>query len=413
MNASGDKKKAILMIAYTYYSSDPRVIREAEAAASEGFSVDFFALRRNNDPVVEDIRGVRVHHLSQSKYRGKKHARYLLSYFEFFARCFFKATFLFLKRRYAVIHVNNMPDFLVFSTIIPKLLGAKVVLDIHDPMPNTFASKFKRGDKGFFFRMLLWQELLSARYSDRVITVHDPVKYGVLVKHGMSPESIHVIANFPDTDLFRCRESYRADGVVRLAFHGTILERYGLRNLITALSKVHHRDKIRAKIIGEGDFSAELKKLISDHALLDIVEFDNHNYPVHEIPDRIADCTVGVIPLEISSITNHALPLKLVEYIAMGLPVVSVRSAAINHYFGEEDCLFYDWNNVESLVQILDRLASNPELMLAYHRRSVALREKFSWKTEKKKYAALLNDLSGRPVTETLEKATATGEVCT
>lgn len=298
-----------------------------------------------------------------------------------------------------------MPDFLVFSTIIPKLLGTKVLLDIHDPMPNTFASKFKVGESGFLFQILRWQELLSARYSDRVITVHEPVKHGVLVKHGLPPESIHVVANFPDTNLFLLPKSFQVDGMIRLVFHGTILERYGLRNLIIALTKIHRRDKIRVKIIGEGDFSIELKRLINDYALSDVVEFDNHHYPVHEIPSRIASCNLGIIPLEISSITNYALPLKLVEYIALGLPVISVRSAAINYYFNEEDCLFYDWDDTDSLAQLLDRLASNPELLLRYHHRSIALREKFSWDTEKQKYVALLNDLwvgRERPSRETL-----------
>jgi glycosyltransferase involved in cell wall biosynthesis len=399
VNNDTSKPQAILMIAYTDYGSDARVIRAAQAAATAGFEVDVLALRRAGDPPSEHMRGVRVFHLTQSRYRGRGHLRYLLAYLLFFWRCFLKTSFLFLKRRYRVIHVHNMPDFLVFCTVMPKILGAKVVLDIHDPMPNTFASKFRSGERGFFYRMLLWQELLSARYSDRVVTVHDPVKNGILVKHGLAAESIHVIANFPDTDLFACRATYQVDGQVRLAFHGTILERSGIRNLIIALSRVQHRERIRARIIGEGDFSAGLQRLIRDHALEDVVEFDNRFYPLYEIPSRIADCNVGIIPLEISSVTNYALPLKLLEYISMGLPVVSVRSAAICYYFREEDCLFYDWNDVESLRRLLDRLAEKPELLQRYRRRAVELRGKYSWNTERKKYIALLQDLIAKPKT--------------
>jgi glycosyltransferase involved in cell wall biosynthesis len=337
-----------------------------------------------------------VFHLGQSRYRGGGHFRYLLAYLLFFSRCFLKTSSLFLKRRYRVIHVNNMPDFLVFCTVIPKIFGARIVLDIHDPMPNTFASKFCTAERGFFYWILLWQELLSARYADRVVTVHDPVKEGVLVKHGLPGESIQVIANFPDGDLFACRGTYQVNGQVRLAFHGTILERAGIRNLVIALSRVRHRESIRAKIIGEGDFSAELRRLIHDHALEDVVEFDNHSYPVHEIPGRIEDCNVGVVPLEISSVTNHALPLKLLEYISMGLPVVTVRSAAICHYFREDDCLFYDWDDIDSLRDLLDTVAAEPQLLEHYHRRGVALRDKFSWSTEREKYIALLKDLAQR-----------------
>ena len=37
------------MIAYTYYSSDPRVIREAECLVEEGFNVDFICLRKDKE----------------------------------------------------------------------------------------------------------------------------------------------------------------------------------------------------------------------------------------------------------------------------------------------------------------------------------------------------------------------------
>src|SRR5271169_6295190 len=121
------------MVAYTYYEVDPRVIREAEAAVDGGFDVDVLTLRRPGSTPIEVLRGVRVIRLNQSKYRGKTHFRYLTAYLKFFLRCLLKTTALYFKQQYAVIHVNNMPDFLVFSTIVPKLCGAKVLLDIHDP----------------------------------------------------------------------------------------------------------------------------------------------------------------------------------------------------------------------------------------------------------------------------------------
>src|SRR5207344_986145 len=112
--------------------SDPRVIREAEAAVDGGFAVDFLALRRAGTPPMEMVRGVRVIRLNQAKYRGGGHLTYLNEYVKFFIRCLVKTTSLFPKRRYKVVHVNNMPDFLVFSSIIPRLFGSKVILDIHD-----------------------------------------------------------------------------------------------------------------------------------------------------------------------------------------------------------------------------------------------------------------------------------------
>jgi glycosyltransferase involved in cell wall biosynthesis len=389
------RRKTILMVAYTYYESDPRVIREAEAAVDGGFDVDFMALRRPGTPSIEVIRGVNVLRLNQSRYRGGGRLRYVTEYIKFFIKCLIRTTALFMTRRYKVIHVNNMPDFLVFTTIIPRLFGARVILDIHDPMPNTFASKFKGRENGFFFRALLWQERLSAWYSSRVITVHHPVKDGILIKHGLAPDSIEVIANFADQELFPLRQSFTINHKIRFVFHGTILERSGLRMLMEALTKVRHQDRVSVKIIGEGDFSDSLKEMIRSMQLSQVVDFDNRSYPAHSISEHLNDCDVGLVPLEISSVTDYALPLKLLEYISLGLPVVSVRNNAISYYFGEDDCIFFQWNDPQSLSTTLDRIVENPDLLGHYRARSLVLRERFSWAGEKRKYVKLLQDLTG------------------
>ena len=320
---------------------------------------------------------------------------YLLSYLEFFLRCFFKTTFLQLRTRYHVVHVHNMPDFFVFCGLIPKLMGAKILLDIHDPVPNTFASKFRSGEKGLFFKLLLWQEWLSASFADRILTVHDPVKDYILVKqHRLASDSIQVIANFADDELFRLREPPPCDGKLHLVFHGSILERYGLRNAMLALARMRHQNQTTVRIIGEGDFSEQLKELIATLGLRAIVHFDNRMYPLHEIPQRLADCNLGLVPLEISSITNYALPLKLLEYLSLGMPSVTVRNAAIGYYFGEHDCLFYEPNDPGSLSAVLDRLAENPNLLCHYQQRALVLRERFLWSGEKQKYVSLLHQLT-------------------
>ncbi len=383
------------MIAYTNYRTDPRVIREAEAAVSGGFDVDFIALRRHDDPLQEEINGVQVYHLNQMRYRGGGMLWYMASYAQFFLRCFFKASWLHLNKRYRAVHVNNMPDFFVFCALVPKLGGAKILLDIHDPMPNTFASKFKSGEQNVFFRLLLMQERLSAGFAECVLTVHEPVKEHILVKqHGMSSDDIHVIANFADDELFRLRAPMPVEGPLRLVFHGSILERYGLRDAMNAIAMMRFRDRIRVRIIGEGDFSHDLKAVIADRDLTSVVEFDNRMYPLHEIPQRLLDCHVGLVPLELSSITNYALPLKLLEYLSVGMPSVTIRNAAIAYYFSDDDCLFYEPGDPGSLAAILDRLVADPSILRHYQQRAVELRGKFLWSAEKQKYIKLLRQLT-------------------
>lgn len=103
---------------------------------------------------------------------------------------------------------------------------------------------------------------------------------------------------------------------------------------------------------------------------------------------------MGFIPLEISSITEYALPLKLVEYLSLGMPSVTVRNAAIAYYFGEDDCLFFEAGKPQSLASLLDSLAEEREVVIRYQRRAAVLRERFLWSREKEKYIKLLRTLN-------------------
>jgi glycosyltransferase involved in cell wall biosynthesis len=386
---------AVLMIAYTNYRTDPRVMREARAASSAGFDVDFLALRREDDPARERIDGVNVLHLSQQRYRGGRGWRYIAAYLEFFVRCLVVTSLRQFKRRYRVVHVNNMPDFFVFCALVPKLLGARIVLDIHDPMPDTYAAKFRTDDRTLY-RLLLWQERASAWFADRVITVNEPLREQVLVKqHGIDASKISVVANFADEEIFRLRHVSAQPGRLRLVFHGTILERYGLRGALLGIASMKHKYAVHFKIIGEGDFSESLKTLIGSLGLQDIVDFDNQMHPLVRIPSLLADRDVGVVPMDVSSITDYALPLKLCEYTALGMPCVTVHNKAIDHYFGDDTCMHFDLQQPATLSRVLDELVEQPQLLEDYRRRVVALRDRLAWDNEKRKYVQLLRELAG------------------
>jgi glycosyltransferase involved in cell wall biosynthesis len=396
MKSKSMTPRRVLMLAYTNYRTDPRVIREAEAALRAGFEVDFIALRRDVEPSEELVNGVRLIHVNQMRYRGRGRVRYLLAYAEFFVRCACLATHLHVRHRYVVVHVNNMPDALVFCVVGPKLLGARLVLDIHDPMPNTFASKYGSADGGWLFKLLLWQEKASSWIADAVLTVSEPVKKHLLVdQHGLDAEKIDVIANFADDKLFAYRPPPPLERPIRMVFHGTVLERYGLRGAMHAFAKLRDRGALRLTIIGEGDFSEALKALIADLGISDMVTFENRMYPLHEIPARLASFHMGFVPMEISSVTDYALPLKLLEYTALGMPSIAVRNVAVRYYFGEEDCLFYDPSDPGSLAAVLNRIAADPGVIVNCERRVFAIRESLAWSGQGEQYGALLRRLAG------------------
>lgn len=390
------------MIAYTHYESDPRVIRMAEAAVDAGFAVDVIALRRPGQSRREAIRGVQVYRV-QARYRGSSLLRYIGEYVRFFSLCALMSAALVVSKRYKVVHVHNMPDALVFSAVIPKLFGSKVILDIHDPMPETYGSKFHEGSNSVVNSLLVFQERLSVAFVHQTITVSEPVKQGILVNRGYSPERIGVVANFADDAIFAPLEYPSTEGLIRFVFHGTILERYGLRSLVEAVAKVQHRDRIRVRIIGEGDFSGVLHDLIHSYGVGEVVEFVNRMYPLHEIPKMLSDCHVGLVPLDIgtSKVANYALPLKLVEYACLGLPSISIRNAAIEYYFRPDECMFFDSGDTAALARWIEEVANNPSGLVYFRNKFESIRQRLLWSKEKDKYVAVLRDLAGEEESQT------------
>ena len=210
--------KSLCVVAYSEYLSDARVMRQAEAASRDGYAVDVITLTGRDERSKEKAGGVILYRLRTRHYRGGSRAMYLVSYLDFFVRCFFRFSWLHLRKRYDVVQVCNMPDFLVFSTVVAKLMGAKVILDIHDPMPEMCITKFPGSKRTNFYRWALLQERLSAAYADRVITVSDPVKSDILVPHGMDGGKISVIKNFPDEGIFRARERFDVSYPIRMIY---------------------------------------------------------------------------------------------------------------------------------------------------------------------------------------------------
>ena len=121
------------MISHSFYESDNRVLRYAESLAARGDDVEILALRRTPEqPVEETINGVKLFRI-QDRFGKKEKSK--SSFLWPLLRFLFLASWWVMrrhwKRRFNLIHVHNIPDFLVFSAWYPKLMGAKVILDIH------------------------------------------------------------------------------------------------------------------------------------------------------------------------------------------------------------------------------------------------------------------------------------------
>lgn len=294
------------------------------------------------------------------------------------------------------VHVNNIPDFLVFCIWIPKLLGTRIILDIHDPMPHTYLTKFRADSDNWYYKFLLLQEKLSARFADSVITVHEPLKHDILKKDGIPEEKISVVANFADDRLFKLVDDYRINNPLSIVFHGTIAERFGLEFVLRTIHEFDKKERLHFRIIGEGDYSGRLRELIEELDLQKYVEFDNKFYPVRELPEILSEFHLGLVSYELSAATDYMLPVKMLELQAMGIPVITVKNTAISHYFDGDQCFFYDPSDRQSLTRIFENITADPETIYNVRKIWVSGREAHLWKHAGEIYGSLLKSLNHR-----------------
>lgn len=371
----------VCMVAYTQYATDARVRREAETLAAGGFRVICLTNRNGAVPERYALAGVDVRELNVPKYRGKSQAAYLRSYLRFLARASAACLDLRLRRRLDAVHVHNLPDFLVFAGLLPRFGGAKVVLDVHDSVPETFATKFSAA--GWRYRLLCLEERVSALAAHRVICVNHPQR-DTLVARGIPGGKTFVSMNVPDERIFRRDGNGPAaapvPGTFNLVYHGTMADRLGVDLVIRAVHRLRERIPcLHLHLWGHGDDLPAYQGLVRELQLEDRVHFKPGGVPLEQLPPLLRAMHVGVVGNRRSIATDLMLPVKLMEYVALGVPAVVPRLRTIQHYFTDDMVSYYQPEDVESMAESISRLYRRPELRDAQRRSAEAFLREFGW----------------------------------
>src|SRR5882762_11075068 len=159
----------VCMVAYTFYETDSRVIRYAESLVQRGDQVDVFSLGKAGAAAKETLHGVNVTRLQGRLFDETGRFSYLWRVLLFLARALYHVSINDLSQHYDIVHVHSVPDFLVFTALLPRLRGVPVILDIRDILPEFYASKFEVSERSPGFRFLCFVERLCARFASHVI----------------------------------------------------------------------------------------------------------------------------------------------------------------------------------------------------------------------------------------------------
>jgi glycosyltransferase involved in cell wall biosynthesis len=392
--------KRAVAIVYSNYPSDPRPRRAAEALAREGVSVEVICLRETvNEPPHEILHGVNITRVTLKRRRGGK-LTYTVQY-----GCFILLAGAILAgrtigRRFDLVHVHNMPDVLVFSALIPKLFGAKVVLDLHDPMPELMMTIFRLREKSYAVRILKILEKWSLRFADAVITVNEACDK-VFSSRSCAREKITVVMNSPDEEIFRLREPSTPASAAPdnskpfvLMYHGSLVERHGLDLAVKALGKIR-KSIPGAELRIFGRATPFLEQVLESARTAGLGEAIRYLGPknLEQIVAAIRSCDVGVIPNRKSIFTELNTPTRIFEYLSQGKLVIAPRAPGILDYFGPQELVLFELGDAEDLAAKMEYVFRHPLEMVRVVERGQEVYRAHKWSTERLRFVSLVDGL--------------------
>ncbi len=383
----------VCMIAYTFYEGDNRVMRYAETLAKRGDEVDIICLRSEGRTGLSTRNGVRVLQIQKRITNEKSQFSYLFRIMLFFIRAMFRVSLNHLRKPYRLIHVHSVPDFLVFTAWIPRLTGAKIILDIHDLLPELYASKFQRSPQSLIFRAMLGLEKISAAFADHVI-VPNHLWQDRVVSRSVPAWKCSVFMNYPDTTMFFSRGRTRHDNRIIFLYPGTLGWHQGLDIAISAFVKI--KDILPGSefhIYGQGPVMHSLMQQAKDAGVQDRVLFQPC-VPIWEIAQIIENSDMAVVPKRKDGFGNEAFSTKTLEFMAVGVPVIVSDTAVDRYYFDDHIVTFFRGGDADDLATQMLRLARDPQLRQKQSEKANEFIARNNWDVRKSTYLDLVDSLT-------------------
>jgi glycosyltransferase involved in cell wall biosynthesis len=382
------------MVTYSFYEGDTRVMRYAEALAARGDQVDVIALRRDGQSKKEVVHGVNVYRIQQRSPNDSARSSYLVGILMFCWRAMCLLIRRHVRVRYQLIHVHSVPDFLVFATWFSKLTGTKIVLDIHDLLPEFYASKYGTSHNSMAVRVLRLIERASASFSDHVIAANDLWREK-LVSRSVKSERCSSMVNVPDQALFARQGRTRTDQRFVVLYPGTLNWHQGLDIAIRAFALIKDEaPEAQFHIYGEGPCRSSLVQLTRELRLQDRV-FIKSFISTRQIASVIENADLGIVPKRKEGFGNEAFSTKIMEFMAMGVPVIVSDTRVDRYYFDDSVVKFFSGGDEQDLARAMLLLIKNPGICNALAVEGTKFVEHNNWDIMKKEYLTLVDSLVG------------------
>ena len=387
-------RKKVCMLVYSNYEADGRVRRYAETLARRGDQVDVIALAGGTGQMGKtSISGVTVYRIQHREPDERSKWTYASRLVRFL---FASAVFLTRRQRevgYDLIHVHNVPDFLVFAGWYAKWGGAKIILDIHDIVPELFGDKFGGAGQRLYVNLLKAIEKASAAFADHVI-ISNHLWSARLIARSVPKDKCSVFVNNVDPAIFSRHSRTRSDGKVVFAFPGSFQWHQGLDIAIEALAQVRKQTpNVELHLYGNGRLEGDLRAQAARLGLNGSVRFFA-SVPLDRMPEVMANADMGVVPKRADGFGDEAYSTKIMEFMSQGVPVICSRTKIDSYYFDDTAVRFFPSGDVPALAEAMTDLIRRKDLRDSLSARGYEYVARNSWDVRKQDYLDLVDSLS-------------------
>jgi glycosyltransferase involved in cell wall biosynthesis len=385
----------IAIVVHAVYPGDTRVRRQADTLADAGHAVEIVCLRRPDEPSEEVLGRARVVRLPVNRV-FRTFAGHLVEYLAFAGLAATRLTREQRQRRYDLVQVATVPDFLAFAAAPVKLAGVPLLVDLHEDMPEFVRDRFAHPLLRPFHPLVTASAKAAAAFATELITVHEPLRQ-LSIRRGVPPQKIHVVMNSPDARLFdsraHARRGFMEDGVLRLVHHSNLQRLYGLDIAIQALASLDAgRWPWTLDVHGEGPFRKEIEATIARTQTADRVRL--HGWTaLEDIPRLLASADIGLVPSRDEPYLRYSLSQKLLEYAAMGVPTIASDLATFRAHFTDDAVRFVPGGRSEALAAAIQEVASDPARAARMGAEAQRQAARYAWDVQARRYVQIVERL--------------------
>jgi len=399
----------ICMVVYSFYEVDTRVMQYANALARRGDRVDVLSIGRPGQPKHEVFDGVNVYRLQTREVNERGPFSHMWRLLRFLIVAGSVLTWKHLFRRYKLIHVHNLPNFLVFSAFVPRLFGTPVILDIHDLQPEMYADKFDVPQTSLVFRMLTLTERVAIAFSTHTI-IANHIWYERLLSRSARPRKLTTIRNYPDPRIFHSYPRESRNGRFLIVYPGSLNWYQGVDVAIKAFARVADQmPNAQFHIYGAGPSKPDLIDMAATLGLRDRILFPN-SVPAAQIAKVMSSADLAIEPKQARSrFANEAASTKILEFMAVGVPLIVSRTSVHSYYFDESVVRFFTPGDDAELAELILEMYRDPDLRARLIDNAQKHVEAHNWGVKKGEYLALVDWLVNANVPGDVKPEAAAG----